>query len=360
MLLRFWELRMNSKNIVPVFVPHCGCPHDCAFCNQKKITQQNAPLDSSGIRKSIENYLHYFKSRKERQIAFYGGSFTGIPKKEMIEYLKIGNEFIEKGEVDSLRLSTRPDYINEEILGILKSFNVKTIELGVQSMDDAVLSLNRRGHTAMDVVKAAKMIRDNSFELGLQMMIGLYGDSLKSAFFSAENIADLKPDFVRIYPTLTLADTYLEELYHRGVYTPLKLEEAVFVLKKILPVFYRKKIPVIRVGLQPSEEIAENKSVIAGPFHPSIRMLAEEELYYSFLEEKLRHIKNIDHLIISAPHEILNYFIGLNKRNKNRLIEKYKIKTIGFRGEKRKDIEIIINKKSSIRFIKEDIFNQSL
>lgn len=350
---------MKSRNIIPVFVPHCGCPHDCAFCNQKKITQQNEPLKDIELRKFIQEYLHYFKNKKETQIAFYGGSFTGIPKDEMIKYLEIGNEFIETGEVDSLRLSTRPDYINKDILKILKQYKVKTIELGVQSMDNAVLQGNKRGHNSQAVVESVKMIQGYSFELGLQLMIGLYGDTLKSAFFSAEQVAKLEPDFVRIYPTLILEDTYLEELFSKGLYKPLELEEAVDILERIIPIFYLKNIPIIRVGLQPTDEIAENGSVVAGPFHPSIRMLAEERIYYNFLKSEFEKFRKIEKIDIIAPNSSLNYFIGLNKKNKEKIMEAYNPKSIRFKGKDQKDFQLIIDEKM-IRFKKEEIYKLSL
>lgn len=351
---------MKSRNIIPVFIPHCGCPHDCAFCNQKKITQQQLPLKEDEIVNSIEEYLEYFGKDKETQIAFYGGSFTGIPREEMIRYLEIGGKYIKSGQVDSLRLSTRPDYIDGEILKILAGYNVKTIELGVQSMADDVLKANQRGHSSKDVETAVEIIRNYPFELGLQMMIGLYNDSLKSAFFSASKITDLSPDFVRIYPTLVLDNTYLETLFRQGKFNPLTVEEAVEILKKILPLFYQKDIPIIRVGLQPTAEIQEGKSVIAGPFHPGIRSLAEEELYYEYMNRRLKDFEKITDLDFYTPHEYLNYTVGMKKRNKIRFLEEYGLKRIGFKGENRKDFEIIINNERSIHFFEKDIYNRAI
>lgn len=341
---------MKPRNIIPVFVPHIGCPHDCAFCNQKKITQQEDVLDFTEIYQYIEKYIDYFSKNKESQIAFYGGSFTGIPKEQMIQYLEIGKSFISDGRIDSLRLSTRPDFIDEEILEILLRYGVKTIELGVQSMDNEVLEANQRGHSAEDVVKAVNLIHEYNFELGLQMMIGLYRDSIESSFFSSKEIIKLNPNFVRIYPTLVLRDTYLEEMYKNGEYQPLDLKTAIIQLKKIIPLFYEADIPIIRIGLQPSDEIKEGGSVIAGPFHPGIRALVEEEIYYEKISRVLKTKGSMKSVKITAPHSKLNYIVGTKGKNKKKWKDDFALERIVFRGENRENIHILIDDSKNIIF----------
>lgn len=335
---------MVSRNIVPIFVPHLGCPHDCAFCNQRKIANQDSPHNPHEIMKEIEKRLNWFKKEREVQIAFYGGSFTAIPTKKMDIYLQIGQKFIQEGRVDSLRISTRPDCIDEDILVKLKKYNVKTVELGLQSMDDEVLSANHRGHNSMATVNAVKKIKKHGFELGLQMMIGLYNESIKSVFFTANKIVDFNPNFVRIYPTLVLEETYLEKLYQKKCYIPLTLEETIDLLKKMALLFKRNNIPIIRIGLQPTEEINKDK-VIAGPFHPSLRFLVEEAIYedrvFPFLE-KHRPFKTIE---VKAPQSELNYLIGLKGRIKKKIIKLYQPEKIKYYSVENNQIQIVLDKK---------------
>ena len=206
---------MNKCNIIPIFVPHMGCPHDCIFCNQRKITNFVDVLDEVDIRRNIEQYISYFKNKTiPIEIAFYGGSFTGLDKNLMISYLDIAKEYIDKGFVSSIRLSTRPDYINHEILDILKKYELKTIELGVQSITKSTLDLNNRGHDVECIYKSSTLIKKYDIKLGLQMMVGLYGDTFDMVINTAFELCKIKPDFVRIYPTLLIRDTELERLYY--------------------------------------------------------------------------------------------------------------------------------------------------
>lgn len=281
---------MRKYNI-PIFVPHKGCPYDCVFCNQNRITgniKETTPLD---VTNTIEQYLKTLpKADRNIEVAFFGGSFTGIPIDEQSALMERVTPYIKSGMIDGIRLSTRPDYISREILDNLKKYGVTTIELGVQSMVDSVLKAANRGHSEDDVKNAVRLIREYDFSLGLQMMTGLPGDTNEYSIETAKRIIALKPDFVRIYPTLTIKDTYLEKLYRMGKYTPQTLDDAVVLAKELLLMFEKADITVIRIGLQPTDEINENASVVAGPFHASFGELVESAVYYDLITEQLSNI----------------------------------------------------------------------
>ena len=267
---------LKKEYIIPIFVPHLGCPNDCTFCNQKKISGQKTNISSKDVNGIIEYYLSNFKEHdKKVEVAFFGGSFTGIDVNIQEELLSAAYEFIKKEKVDSIRISTRPDYINQDILNLLKKYNVKTIELGVQSANDFVLQKARRGHTFEDVKKASKLIRKNGFILGHQMMVGLPESSQKDEIETAKKLIKLKPKIVRIYPVLVIKGTKLADDYLEGTYKPNTLEQAVETSAILLKMFSKKKIDVIRIGLQSTDEICnpenENSQVVAGPYHPAFR-----------------------------------------------------------------------------------------
>lgn len=271
--------------IIPIFVPHKGCPHDCIFCNQKKITGQYKEITSNDVEDIIYEHLSTInKNDSYIEVSFYGGSFTAIPLSQQNELLAVAKKFLEQGKIDAIRLSTRPDYINHDILSNLKSFGVKNIELGAQSMDDDVLKKLCRGHTSEDVKNASSLIKDYGFNLGLQMMIGLYGDTEEKDIKTAEEIIKLWPNFVRIYPTLVVKDTYLEVLYNNGFYKPLEIDEAVNISKKLYKMFVKNNIYIMRIGLQASEDFTLGKNVVAGPFHPAFRELVESKLLNEMIE----------------------------------------------------------------------------
>ncbi len=272
---------------ISIFVPHIGCPNMCSFCNQRHITGINRAPQSVDVEKAVEiaskskNY-----NPDTTEIAFFGGSFTAINRNYMTELLKTAYEFVKSGVVSGIRISTRPDAIDEEILKILKQYGVVAIELGAQSLDDTVLKMNNRGHTAFDVKNASFLIKQSGFSLGLQMMTGLYGDSDETALKTAENIISLKPDTVRIYPTIVLKDTDLGALYLDGCYKPQTLENAVKLSSELLQMFYDADIKVIRLGLHTIEKDA----YLAGPWHPAFSELCQSRLYFdkvtSLLKEK--------------------------------------------------------------------------
>lgn len=305
---------MKTYNI-PIFVPHRGCPFDCVFCNQKHITGELREITPEDVKRIIDKYLKTIPRHGSRvEAAFFGGSFTGIPAAERNALLSAAAEYVKNGLIDGIRLSTRPDYIDKKILDKLLSFGVTTIELGVQSMDEGVLKASNRGHTSADAADAVRLIKQYPFTLGLQMMTGLPGDTDEKSVYTAEEIIKLKPDMVRIYPTLTIKDTFLEKLYKAGKYTPQTLEDAVELAKRLLLMFEKNNITVIRIGLQTTEEIREGGSVVAGPLHSAFGELVENSIYYDIIKEKLEGIDCEAADVYVNPKEI-SKAAGNKKRN---------------------------------------------
>lgn len=316
---------MKKNYIIPIFIPHLGCPNDCIFCNQKKIAKDYDAQKEENIKKDIEKYLALYEGKSDIELAFYGGSFTALDYPLMLTYLKLANTYIERGLIDSIRISTRPDAISEEILDELEKYNVKTIELGAQSMNDAVLDALRRGHKADDTVRSAKMIKDRGFTLGLQMMTGLYKSTADIDIATAEAIAALEPDFVRIYPTLVIKDTELVDRLEDGSYKPLDVDEAVDTLKSLVIIFEAKDIEIIRIGLQTTDNIQLGKDVVAGPFHPAIRSLTYEAIYLEIIEEFVELNKITNDLTIASSKKVASYLSGSKKVNRKKIYQKYKI-----------------------------------
>ena len=241
---------------ISIFIPHNGCPHQCAFCNQRTISGAISQPDADDVRLAVNTAIASPRFiAEESEIAFFGGSFTAIARDYMLELLEAANEFIVDGKVSGIRVSTRPDAIDDEVLRILKKYGVTSIELGAQSMRDEVLSMNRRGHTALDVVNASQLIKKYSFSLGLQMMTGLYGDDNHGARYTARQLAALRPDTVRIYPTVVLEGTELAEKMRSGEYTPQGYEDAARLCAGLLRYFEQRGINVIKLGLHASEGV---------------------------------------------------------------------------------------------------------
>ena len=312
---------MKKEYIIPIFVPHLGCPNDCTFCNQKKISGQTKKVTKQDVRNTIEYYLKNFKKDDNYiEVAFFGGSFTGIDPKIQEELLSVAYEYIKNKKIDSIRLSTRPDYIDKETLKRLKKYGVKTIELGVQSTNDYILKKCRRGHTFEDVKKASKLIRRFGFTLGHQMMVGLPESTRQDEIKTAKDLIKLKPRIIRIYPVLVISGTQLEEDYKNGDYEPLNVEQAVEISKELLVLFASKHINVIRVGLQNTSEITDpnnpNSQVVAGPYHPAFRQLVESALWYDAISEKIKKVNiNIKDVQIDANPYDINNIIGHKRCN---------------------------------------------
>ncbi|MDD6311667.1 MAG: radical SAM protein [Firmicutes bacterium] len=226
---------MKKHAIIPVFIPHRGCPNDCVFCNQKAITARQADVTPEDVKNLIESYLPTLTGRgiETIEVAFFGGSFTGIPMEDQSAFLAVAKEYKDKGLIDKIHMSTRPDYINREILDNLKKYDADVIELGVQSFDPDVIKASERGHTVEDVYKACDLIHEYGFELGIQLMIGLPVDSLEKCIFSAKEAVRMKPSIARLYPTIVLNDTKLLEMYLAGTYHALTSDEAVLMTKEM-------------------------------------------------------------------------------------------------------------------------------
>lgn len=331
---------MKKQYIIPIFVPHLGCPNDCIFCNQKSISGQKENMTKEKAKKIIEEYINAIQTKDASiEIAFYGGSFTAIEPEKQVELLEVANEYIKKGKVESIRISTRPDCIDKETLKRLKKYKVKTIELGVQSANDYILKKANRGHTFEDVKKASKMIRWNRFQLGHQMMVGLPESTRTDEINTAKALIKLKPKMVRIYPVLVVKDTKLEKDYKNGIYEPLPLVQAVEICKQLVRMFADKKIDVIRIGLQNTEEITdpqgEKSQVVAGPYHPAFRQLVEAGMWYDAIVGKIKKLNvKVKEVQVTVNPIDANNVIGHKKENVVKLKETYDVDLILKQDEK--------------------------
>lgn len=263
-----------KKGNISIFVPHIGCPQKCSFCNQNTITGQSVAPTANDVASAVETALK--TEGYEFEIAFFGGSFTAIDRAYMRSLLEAAKPYVESGAVTGIRCSTRPDCVDEETLEILKKYGVTAIELGAQSMDDGVLIKNLRGHTADEVRQASKLIKEYGFELGLQMMTGLYGSTRGLDIDTAREIISLEPKTVRIYPTVVLKNTYLARLLESGKYVPDTLEETVSLCAELVPMFEEAGIKIIRLGLHSSEDVKEN--MLGGGYHESLGELVQSRI----------------------------------------------------------------------------------
>ncbi|MEG1886646.1 MAG: radical SAM protein [Oscillospiraceae bacterium] len=309
---------MSLHANISIFVPHLGCPKKCSFCNQNSITgQTKAPTaadidDSVRIAAASMGYI-----AEQTEIAFFGGSFTAIDRAYMCCLLESAFKYVKSGIVGGIRISTRPDAIDEEVLDILKGCGVTAIELGAQSMDEEVLKLNNRGHSVEDVINASQLIKSRGFSLGLQMMTGLYGDTPQKAIATAQKLISLNPETVRIYPTVILKNTALAKLYKDNKYLPQTLQEATDLCAVLLKMFYQAGIKVIRLGLHTIEEA----DYVAGPWHPSMRELCEGKIY---LEKALQTLETAGEYIIYVNKSAVSKMVGQKRCNIEYL------KTLGF------------------------------
>lgn len=338
---------MNGRHVnIPIFIPHKGCPHDCIFCNQKKISGETGEISPEQVREIIESHLATIEPGAFIEVAFFGGSFTAIEKRKQQAYLEAAYEFVQNGRAKQIRLSTRPDHIDEGILLLLQKYGVKTIELGVQSLDDEVLKLSGRGHDADAVYRSSRLIRDFGFHLGIQTMIGLPGDTREKAVETANKVAGLSPSFVRIYPALVIRDTGLEKMLQSGQYTPLTLEEATETCAELLKIYRRKQIPVIRVGLQASENINSSGDVISGPFHPAFRQLVESRLAFESVIHciEVQSLENVDKIRITTGISHVSNVVGNRKSNLEKLKRIYGFKEIKVTGSPHMSDEVRIDK----------------
>ena len=324
---------------VALFVPDEGCPHRCSFCNQKTISGKTKRLSINDIDSAVKTALESADCNKG-EIAFFGGSFTAIDEDYMISLLDRAKLYIDKGLFAGIRISTRPDCISEEILDILKYYGVTSIELGCQSMDDEVLRLNNRGHSADDVVKSAKLIKDYGFEFGVQMMTGLYGDDDKTAIETAKKLIALSPDTARIYPTVVLENTELERLYKSGVYKPQTVEEAAEICSELLMMFHENDIRVIRVGLHSGGNVEDG--FVAGAYHPAFREICESRIYLKkVLAEIKRQCTPKGEITVTVGTSFVSMMAGQKKLNSQKLRESgYILKIKQNENMKKYEIEV--------------------
>lgn len=358
--------------IIPFFITHAGCPHQCVFCNQKNITGKNSPPDAASIPLVINRYLRTHLRTVESpavipgltrdpgvqinsldsrwslpqqdvsrggndeltlddiygkdcpvQVAFYGGSFTALPLAEQKAYLEAVRPFITSGRIANIRLSTRPDSITTEILAVLKWHGVSLIELGAQSMDDTVLMRSGRGHTSSDTRKACDLIKAQGFTLGLQLMPGLPGDTPETFQETVTQVVTLRPDFVRIYPALVIKETPLAELYRTGRYAPLSLDDAVLLCHNAVARFEQAGIEVIRVGLQPTAELERPGTIIAGPWHPAFRQLVDSSRFLEKMCALLSAGEQTRTVTFFVNPADLSSAIGQKRRNIHSIRDRY-------------------------------------
>lgn len=338
----------QKQYVIPIFVPHLGCPNDCIFCNQKSISGQTKQVTKDDVKQTIDYYLSSFKEEDAyKEVAFFGGSFTGIDVNIQEELLNAAYEYVKNKKIDSIRISTRPDYIDKETLKRLKSYKVKTIELGVQSANDYILKRAGRGHTFEDVKKASRLIRWNGFKLGHQMMVGLPESTRLDELNTAKELIKLKPKMIRIYPVLVIKNTKLAKEYEEGTYEPITLNQAVETCKELVYLFNKKKIDIIRIGLQNTDIIAEPDSkeseVVAGPFHPAFGQLVSDSIWYDSIVDKIKKFNvKVKEVEISVNPQDLNSVIGHKKENANKLKELY-------------DVDIKVNTNENIKVGKSEV-----
>lgn len=304
---------MKHINIA-LFVVHKGCPHMCSFCNQRSISGSQTDLTAHDVHRAAKTAASSLSKSEAAggEIAFFGGSFTMVEKEYMISLLEAAHEYVEKGIFKGIRISTRPDGIDREICEILKKYGVTAVELGAQSLDERVLELNERGHSAKQVEDACKMLKEFGFELGLQMMTGLYGSDDADSLATAKKIIALAPETVRIYPTVVIKNTKLCSLMQSGEFKPKGIEETVELCAKLIPMFENAGIKVIRVGLHSGGDVEKN--YVGGAYHPALRELCEGRIYFNNALEKLKKEEKGRYVLFVAPKEI-SKMTGQKKTN---------------------------------------------
>ena len=309
---------MSSRFVIPIFIPHEGCPHCCLFCNQHRISgQRGSPVSAAEVRRQIQTWLDRRQNKQDRaQVAFYGGSFTALPRARQEELLLAAAPFLKTGQVQSLRLSTRPDCMDAEQAAFLKAHHVATVELGVQSMNDKVLAAARRGHNAADTEQATAVLQQAGLETGIQLLLGLPGDSRTSLRRTVEQVIALRPDFVRLYPLLVLRTSRLAELYRQGQYQPLSLAKAVLLAAFMQERFEQAGIRTVRMGLQAGPELED--SLLAGPWHPAFGELVKSRLMLKQTRKLLAQAKG-EHICLRISSRDQSVFRGLKSANIDRL-----------------------------------------
>ncbi len=314
---------MKTNIKVPVFIPHLGCNNDCVFCNQVKITGHINSVKDSEIEDIFNEYTSNLENKENVEIAFFGGSFTGLRRDVQEKYLNIANNLVKKHNLKGIRLSTRPDYINNDIMELLSKYKITAIELGVQSMDIDVLRMSKRGHSVFDVYNAVNLIKKTDYELGLQMMFDLPADTKEKSINTAKKLINMKPDFVRLYPTLVLKDTELEKMYYAKTYIPWDYNYMLDTLTMVYSMFLNANIDVIRLGLHSSDDVFIS-SIVAGHYHSAFREVVLSNMFKISLDKTLESFSTI--YVNRSDKSIA---AGINAVNKKYFLEKnikFKIK----------------------------------
>ncbi|MDD6920044.1 MAG: radical SAM protein [Eubacteriales bacterium] len=319
---------MKKHAIIPIFIPHNGCNNDCVFCNQKIITARSKSPDTQDVIDIIEKHLTTIDKNKIEtiEVAFYGGSFTGLDISLQNKYLEVAKKYKLDGKIHKIHLSTRPDYVDETILVNLKKYYVDIIELGVQSFDKDVLTASKRGHSVEDVYRACELIKNYGFTLGIQLMIGLPKDNFEKSIFSANQLVQLKPAIARLYPTMVLPDTELLEMLNNGTYVPLSEDKVLNITKEMYKIIDDADIQIIRVGLK-STDLINDYNIKAGNYHPAFRQIVESAIALERIDSQISNIIlnnfNVSELKIYSNSKHISSAVGHKKSNKNHLENKY-------------------------------------
>ena len=332
--------------IIPVFIPHYGCTHACVFCNQQKITGMTSPATAQQVSGIINEHLMRITEKRHIEVAFYGGSFTALDIKVQSELLAPAYSALQCGKIHAIRLSTRPDCINDAILQNLISLGVSTIELGVQSLDNKVLHASGRGHSASDVVHAVAMIKKRGLRCGIQLMPGLPEEDWTSLIKTVQGVIKLSPDFVRIYPTIVIANTKLAEMYYDGSYVALNISAGVTRAAFIKILFSRHDILVIRTGLQATEDLDKSDVVLAGPYHPAFGELVDSYLFYlmivHFVESVAVEKKHSSSILIHHHHRDTSKIRGISNGNIKKIHSIYNINNLILKADGQNRNELMV------------------
>ena len=333
---------MTARNsIIPVFVPHLGCPNDCVFCNQRRISGHIEPATAQTVKNAIEEAAALTPQGTKRQLAFYGGSFTAIPEARQIELFEAAQPYLEAGIISSIRLSTRPDAIDAAVLRRLKKYGVAVVELGAQSMCDRVLELSGRGHDSAAVENASRLIKAAGFRLILQMMTGLPGDTDESCIETVKRIIALGPDGVRIYPTVIVRDTVLCDMWRAGTYKEHSVEDAVRVCAKIVPLFDEAGIPIIRMGLNPTEDLSGGDA-LGGAYHPALGELVRSRIMLQKARTLLSEAAPGSRVTLGVNRSDVSKAVGQHRCNIKTLTEEFSLRELKIHEASVKSGEISI------------------
>lgn len=319
---------MSKELIIPVFIPHLGCTHLCVFCNQRKISGQEKLPEIASIEKQVLDYRASCKdlANREVQLAYYGGSFTAIDGEMQEQFLKVAYDLKTRGLIQKIRMSTRCDYLDKTVLERLKRYTVDIVELGVQSMDDEVLSLSQRGHTAEQVRIAARILKEQGIKLGLQMMIALPGDTPQKSLYTAQEIVKLQPDFVRIYPTAIIKDTMLADMWRDGAYEEWDWDLLLDTTAEVAAVFKQADIPIIRIGLQAADNLSTDQDLLGGGYHPALGEMVKSRMMRKQIEEILKQSPPGRAYDISCNYRQISQIRGQKNANIRYFADKYKIR----------------------------------